>query len=83
MKYYTKQWYNSMQKTDYTCGIKKIPDKKYKDTYATFVNEVYQTFLVSNKLFKYLVQSGIEEKKFRPVFTKNNKVEPLAYQLYM
>ncbi len=29
MKYYTKEWYNLMQKLDYTCGMKKIPDKDY------------------------------------------------------
>lgn len=29
MKYYTKEWYDLMQKLDYTCGMKKIPDKEY------------------------------------------------------
>ena len=29
MKYYTKEWYELMQKQDYTSGLQKIPDKIY------------------------------------------------------
>lgn len=31
MRYYTKEWYDLMQKQDYTLCMKKIPDKKYTD----------------------------------------------------
>ena len=31
MKYYTKEWYHLMQQMDYTCGMKKVPDKVYTD----------------------------------------------------
>ena len=29
MKYYTKEWYELMQRQHYTSGLQKIPDKKY------------------------------------------------------
>ncbi len=29
MKYYTKEWYNLMQRFDYTLNAKKIPEKVY------------------------------------------------------
>lgn len=31
MRYYTKEWYNLMQRQNYTCGLNKIPDKVYSD----------------------------------------------------
>lgn len=31
MKYYTKEWYELMQKQNYTLGIRKVPDKSYTD----------------------------------------------------
>ena len=31
MKYYTKDWYELMQRQNYTSGLKKIPDKVYTD----------------------------------------------------
>lgn len=31
MKFYTKEWYELMQRQNYTSGLKKIPDKKYTD----------------------------------------------------
>ena len=31
MKYFTKEWYELMQKLDYTSGFQKIPDKIYSD----------------------------------------------------
>lgn len=31
MKYYTKKWYELMQKQHYTSGLQKIPDKAYSD----------------------------------------------------
>ena len=31
MKYYTKEWYELMQKLDYACGLKPIEDKEYSD----------------------------------------------------
>ena len=31
MKYFTKEWYELMQKQDYTSGFQKIPDKIYSD----------------------------------------------------
>lgn len=31
MKYYTKEWYELMQRQHYTLGLKKIPDKTYSD----------------------------------------------------
>jgi len=31
MRYYTKEWYDLMQRQNYTCGLKKIPDKVYSD----------------------------------------------------
>ena len=31
MRYYTKQWYDLMQRQNYTCGLHKIPDKVYSD----------------------------------------------------
>lgn len=31
MKYYTKEWYELMQRQHYTSGLKKIPDKTYSD----------------------------------------------------
>ena len=40
MKYYTKDWYNLMQKCDYTLAMKKIPDKAYsEDEIKTFYNK--------------------------------------------
>ncbi|MBE5931260.1 MAG: DUF4085 family protein [Lachnospiraceae bacterium] len=29
MRYFTKEWYDLMQRLDYTCGMKKISDKEY------------------------------------------------------
>ena len=29
MRYYTKEWYELMQKTELTAGLRKVPDKKY------------------------------------------------------
>ena len=29
MKYYTKEWYDLMQKSEQTAGLRKVPDKKY------------------------------------------------------
>ena len=31
MKYFTKEWYDLMQRMNYTCGMKCIPDKEYTD----------------------------------------------------
>ena len=31
MKFYTKEWYELMQRQNYTSGLKKIPDKVYTD----------------------------------------------------
>ena len=31
MKFYTKEWYELMQRQNYTSGVKKIPDKVYTD----------------------------------------------------
>ena len=31
MRYYTKEWYDLMQKTNYTFGMKKIPDQDYSE----------------------------------------------------
>ena len=31
MKYYTKEWYELMQKQQYTAGLQKIPDKTYSE----------------------------------------------------
>ena len=31
MKFYTKEWYELMQRQNYTSGLKKIPDKVYSD----------------------------------------------------
>ena len=31
MKYYTKEWYDMMQRLHYTSGFRKIPDKVYSD----------------------------------------------------
>ena len=31
MKFYTKEWYELMQRQNYTSGMKKIPDKIYTD----------------------------------------------------
>ena len=31
MKYYTKEWYELMQRQHYTSGLHKIPDKTYFD----------------------------------------------------
>ena len=31
MKYYTKEWYELMQRQHYTSGLHKIPDKTYSD----------------------------------------------------
>ena len=31
MKFYTKEWYELMQRMNYTTGMKKIPDKVYSD----------------------------------------------------
>ena len=31
MKFYTKEWYELMQRQHYTSGLKKVPDKVYAD----------------------------------------------------
>ena len=31
MKFYTKEWYELVQRQNYTSGLKKIPDKVYTD----------------------------------------------------
>lgn len=56
--------------------------KKYRDEYATFVNEGAGTPLISVKLYEYLCENGIDKKYLRPVYSKRDKLTPIAYQLY-
>ena len=52
MRYYTKEWYDLMQKTNYTFGMKKIPDQDYSNEE---VKALYD---------KALKKEIAEEKKF-------------------
>lgn len=52
MKYYTKEWYHLMQKTDYTCGTKKIPDKDYSaEEIEAFYDKALKKMIAEEKKY--------------------------------
>lgn len=52
MKYYTKEWYDLIQKTDYTFGMKKIADKDYSDTeIKDFYDKALRKLIAEEKKF--------------------------------
>ena len=50
MKYYTKEWYELMQKQNYTLGIRKVPDKFYTNEE---IQEDIQKYIFSEKKCLY------------------------------
>ena len=55
--------------------------KKYANEYASFYNEENDAFIVSKLLYKSLLDNGINQKYFRPVYTRKDKKTPLAFQI--
>lgn len=64
MKFYTKEWYELMQKTDYTVGLKAIPDKEYsdKEIKAFYESDLKKEIARDKKLHKLMKngKSGFE-----------------------
>lgn len=59
MKFYTKEWYDLMQKTDYTTGLKAIPDKDYtdKEIRAFYESDLKKEIAHDKKLHKLMSNS--------------------------
>ena len=47
--------------------------KKYQNEYATFYKEENDAFLVSEPLYKHFLDHGVEQRRFRPVYTRKEK----------
>ena len=62
MKYYNKEWFELMQKQDYTSGLTIIPDKDYTDP-STGERLIHNDNLVAGKMEE---QDSLEHM---PVFT--------------
>lgn len=73
MKYYTKEWYELMQKQDYTSGLQKIPDKIYTDQEiqafydADLITEVMNDKEIYDTPPNYdLYESLLDPNRFQP-----------------
>ena len=73
MKYYTKEWYELMQKQDYTSGLQKIPDKIYMDQEiqafydADLITEVMHDREIYDTPPNYdLYESLLDSDRFQP-----------------
>ena len=53
MRYYTKEWYELMQKTELTAGLRKVPDKKYtkKDIDALYEKTLKREMAAEKKAY--------------------------------
>ena len=60
LKFYTKEWYELMQKTDYTTGLKAIPDKNYsdKEIKAFYDSDLKKEIARDKKLHKLMGSGG-------------------------
>lgn len=56
LKFYTKEWYELMQKTDYTTGLKAVPDKEYsdKEIKAFYESDLKKEIARDKKLHKFM-----------------------------